>query len=372
MKGPEGQIFGPMADTYAFALAGALLLALTTVSPVLCLLLLKRLKPKPDNFLVRGLRAMFVWQLRLVLKLRWAVLAAFVAALVYTGVTAANMGREFMPELEEGNLMVRGTFPVNVSLDEVAERSRQLRTLLQQFPEFAVIVPAVGRPDDGTDPTGYYNVETFVPLRPEPEWPADPKRGRPRTKAELIKDLNEVLDEHFPGVDWDFSQIIRDNVMEALSGVKGENSVKIFGPDLDTLEAIATQVRDTLDTVPGVENAGVFRIQGQSNLEFPIDRQKCARWNVSAADVQAVIQTAVGGKAVHPDARGREDVRPDAPLARAAAGRRAGDPEHPGSGRGQRGRVRRRRSAGRRAIARPARPVAPPSLTGSAYNAPAV
>ena len=296
MKGPEGQIFGPMADTYAFALGGALILSLT-VSPVLCLLLLKGLKPKARQPPRPCSASLFVWQLRIVLAVRWAVLAAFVAAVVYTGVTAANMGREFMPELEEGNLMVRGTFPVSISLDEVAKNSHQLRKVLQQFPEFAVIVPAIGRPDDGTDPTGYYNVETFIPLRPEPEWPADPKRGRPRTKPELVKDLNEALDEHFPGVDFDVSQIIRDNVMEALSGVKGENSIKIFGPDLDTLEATATRVRDTLSSVPGVENAGLFRIQGQCNLEFPIDRQKCARWNVSAADVQAVIQTAVGGRA---------------------------------------------------------------------------
>ena len=295
MTGPEGQIFGPMADTYAFALAGALVLALT-VSPVLCLLLMKNLKPKRDNILVRSLQWLFLTQLRVLLSLRWLALAAFLGALVYTGVIAANMGREFMPELEEGNLMVRGTFPVNVALGEVTDRSRQLRRVFQRFPEFAVLVPTIGRPDDGTDPTGYYNVEAFIPLRPQAEWPVDPSRGRPRTKAELVKDLNEALDTNFPGVDFDISQIIRDNVMEALSGVKGENSIKVFGPDLDTLEDTAMKIRDTLNTVKGVENAGVFRVQGQSNLEFPVDRQKCARWNVSAADVQAVIQSAVGGK----------------------------------------------------------------------------
>src|SRR5262249_47612909 len=150
----------------------------------------------------------------------------------------------------------------------------------------------------GTDPTGYYNVETFIPLRPESEWPIDPSRGRRRTKEELIQDMNEALRENFPGVDWDISQIIRDNVLEALSGVKGENSIKIFGPDLDTLVALAFRVRETLAGVRGVENPGVFRIQGQSNLELPVDRQKCARWAVSAADVQATIQAAVGGKAV--------------------------------------------------------------------------
>ncbi len=297
MTGPEGQIFGPMADTYAFALGGALVLALV-VSPVLCLLTMKGLKPKRDNFLVRSLQWGFLKQLDLLVKGRWLVLMLFVAALAFTGVTAAQMGREFMPELEEGNLMVRGTFPVNVSLDEVTKRSRSVRAVLRQFPEFAVIVPTAGRPDDGTDPTGYFNVETFIPMRPQEQWPVDPKRGRIRTKAELVRDLEATLDEHFPGIDFDISQIIRDNVMEALSGVKGENSIKVFGPSLDTLEETALRIRDTLNAVPGVQNAGVFRIQGQSNLEFPVDRQKCARWNVSPADVQGVIQTAVGGKAV--------------------------------------------------------------------------
>src|SRR5262249_53876725 len=143
---------------------------------------------------------------------------------------------------------------------------------------------------------GYYNMEIFVPLKPFKDWPVVRELGRPRTKEELLKQMNDDLDRHFPGVDWDFSQIIRDNVMEALSGVKGENSIKVFGPDLDELERIAEQVKGVLADVPGVTNAGVFRIKGQSNLEFPIDRDKCAAWNVAAADVENVIATAVGGK----------------------------------------------------------------------------
>jgi cobalt-zinc-cadmium resistance protein CzcA len=296
MTGPEGQIFGPMADTYAFALAGALFLALT-VSPVLCLLLFKNLKPKRDNILVRGVTAFFLWQLRVALRFWWAVIAGFLFLLVLTGATAASMGREFMPELEEGNLFLRGTFPVSVAFDHVAARSRQMRGVLRDFPECAVIVPMIGRPDDGTDPTGYYNVEVFIPLRPEKQWPADPARGRPRTKPQLIRDMTEALEGTVPGVEWDFSQIIRDNVMEALSGVKGENSVKIIGPDLGRLEQLAVQTRDRLERVPGVDNPGVFRIQGQSNLEFPVDRRKAAYWGVNPSDIQLVVQTAVGGKA---------------------------------------------------------------------------
>jgi cobalt-zinc-cadmium resistance protein CzcA len=297
MKGPEGQIFGPMADTYAFALGGALLLAVT-VSPVLCLLFFRNLKPAGDNFLVRWIKGFFLWQLDRVLRYRWLCLGAFLVLLSYTAVMAVSMGREFMPELEEGNVFLRGTFPLNVSFEEVSARTRQARELLRQFPELLSFASTIGRPDDGTDPTGLYNVECNIPLRPEKEWPTVPGLGRPRTKSELVEAIKKTLNSHIPGVDWDCSQIIRDNVMEALSGVKGENSVKIFGPDIGKLEELADQVCEDLRKIPGVENPGVFHTRGQSNLEFPIDRQKCARWNVSASDVQDAIQTAVAGKAV--------------------------------------------------------------------------
>jgi cobalt-zinc-cadmium resistance protein CzcA len=297
MKGPEGQIFGPMADTYAFAIAGALLLALT-ISPVLCLLLFRRVKASRDNIMVRAIRGLFLWQLGLMLRFRSLVLIGFVVVICFTGGVVANMGREFMPELEEGNMLVRGTFPVNISFKEAVKRARQFREIARQFPEVRAIPTATGRPDDGTDPTGYYNMEANMPLRPESEWPVVAKYGRPRTKDQLVKDLNETLESSLPGVDWDISQIIRDNVMEALSGVKGENSIKVFGPELDTLEKLASDIKNALDGIPGVQNPGVFRIRGQSNLEFPVDRQKCARWNISATDVQSIIQSAVGGKAV--------------------------------------------------------------------------
>lgn len=297
MTGPEGQIFGPMADTYAFALGGALVLSIT-VSPVLSLLLLRNVRAKPDNWLARGLQGLYLAQLKGLLALRWLVLAVFLAGVGVTGLVAAHMGREFMPELEEGSILIRGVFPINVSLEEVVQRAKEARRVIGKFPEVQVIPTLMGRPNDGMDTGGYYLFQSNLPLRDQNEWPVDPRRGRQRTKAELIADLSLALSEHFPGIEWDFSQIIRDNVLEALSGVKGENSIKIFGPDLATLEATAMQVRDQLNTIPGVANAGVFRNQGQSNLEFPIDRQKCARWNVSAADLQAIVQSAVGGKKV--------------------------------------------------------------------------
>jgi heavy metal efflux system protein len=297
MQGPEGQIFGPMADTYAFSLGGALLLALT-VSPVLCLLFMGKLKPMRDNILVRALKAFFLWQLEYVLRFRWIFAGICVVLLVATTAYLPFLGREFMPELEEGNTWVRGTFPVHVSLDEAAEKAQKAREIIRKYPEVKLVTSLVGRPDDGFDPTGFYNLECFVPLYPPNEWPTPPGHSRPRTKRELIDDMNTELSQVLVGINWDFSQMIRDNVMEALSGVKGENSIKIFGPDLDELERLGYQFDSVLAGVPGVSDPGVFRIKGQTNLVFPVDREKCALWNVSVADLEDVIQTAVGGKQV--------------------------------------------------------------------------
>src|SRR5262249_54566904 len=160
-------------------------------------------------------KAAYLAQLRVALRLRWLALVALVVVLAVTGVTAAQMGREFMPELEEGSMLIRGTFPVNVALEEMAERTRAVRRTLQQFPEASAYAAAVGRPDDGTDPTGYYNLELNCPLRRAEDWPVVPALGRPRTKAELVSAIRDALEIRFPGVDWDISQIIRDNVMEA-------------------------------------------------------------------------------------------------------------------------------------------------------------
>lgn len=305
MQGPEGQIFGPMADTYAFALGGALIFSLT-LSPVLCRIFFTKVKPARDNFLVRGLKGLYLWQLRWALRYRIVSVAVFVGLTLVTAAALPFMGAEFMPELEEGNVYVRGTFPVNASLDEVAEKAATARKILQKYPETELILNQMGRPGDGTDPTGFYNCEFSVPLRPAEEWPKvmtqtgwkawlhGPKR--PRTKGELVDEMNADLAEQIVGVDWNFSQYIRDNVLETLSGVKGENAIKIIGPDLDELERIAEQCKAKLNQVQGITNVGIFRIKGQANLEFAIDRNKCALWNVAVADVQDVLSTAVGGQ----------------------------------------------------------------------------
>jgi cobalt-zinc-cadmium resistance protein CzcA len=325
MQGPEGQIFGPMADTYAFALGGALILALT-LSPVLCLLSFRTLKPARDNFLVRGIKAGYLRNLGIVLNHRGVALGVFGALLALTGfwlfalpqlkdVPAVApvvsrlplLGREFMPELEEGNLYVRGTFPVNISLDDVADKARRARAIIRGFPEVSLVQSQVGRPDDGTDPAGFYNAEFSVPLRPAGDWPpTQPQTGwraavrtkRARTKPELVQEMDAALRRDLPGVDWNFSQYIRDNVMESLSGVKGDNSVKIIGPDLQELERLAGEVKTRLQGIPGIEDVGVFSIMGQPNLEFPPDPRKCELWGANMADVLNVVQTALGGKAL--------------------------------------------------------------------------
>jgi cobalt-zinc-cadmium resistance protein CzcA len=306
MSGPEGQLFAPMADTYAFSLAGALMLAVT-LTPVMCMLLFKNFRPVSENFLVRFLKSRYLWQLGVCLKYRWTTIVLWCGLVGGTAYLIPHLGREFMPELEEGNLWVRATFPVNIALDAAAEKTQLARSIMCKYPEVEVALSQAGRPDDGTDPCGFYNVEFFVPLKPFKDWLAvKPRAGwrtlvlgdqRPRSKVELIEEMSPELKRDIVGVNWNFSQNIRYNVMESLSGVKGDNSVKIFGPDLDELERIAKKVEDALESVRGIKDVGVFRIKGQSNLEFPVDEDKCNKWGVSVADVQNVVQTAIGGKA---------------------------------------------------------------------------
>ena len=300
MTGPEGQIFGPMADTYAFALAGALFFAVT-LSPVLSRYLFRNLRKSEDNLLVRAVRGYYTGQLERMLRHRGLALAGFAAvAAVTVGLVLPRLGREFMPELDEGHLWIRGIFPVNIALDEVAHKSRIARGIMRSYPEVQLVAAQLGRPDGGTDPTSFYSAEFFVPLKPRETWPEVEMPGgrRPRTKLELIEAMNRELSATLIGVNWNFSQQIRDNVLEVLSGVQGENSVKIIGPDLQELERLARRVQTELREVEGIHDVGMYRVLGQSNLELPIDRSKCAAWNIRVADVEEVIQTAVGGKPI--------------------------------------------------------------------------
>jgi cobalt-zinc-cadmium resistance protein CzcA len=307
MSGPEGQLFGPMAQTYAFALGGALLLALM-LSPVLCLFFFRNLKPARENFMVRFMKSRYLWQLNLCLRYRWTTVLVMAVLVAGTLFLLPRLGHEFMPELEEGNLWIRGTAPLNTTLERQVEIARQARAIMATYPEVESIVAQLGRPDDGTDACGFYNGEYFVPLRPQRDWPALVEQSgwrqwlggamRPRTKDELVSAMNAELQRKLPGVIWNFSQNIRDNVMESLSGIKGDNSVKIFGPDLDQLEMLATKVKNILQEVQGIENVGIFHIRGQSHLEFRPDPEKCNRWGVAIADVNNVVASALGAKAM--------------------------------------------------------------------------
>jgi len=307
MEGPAGALFGPMAQTYASALGGALVLAVM-LTPVLCLLLFKNLKPTPDNFLVRFIKTSYLKQLDRCLKHRWLTVLFFAVLIGGTACLLPLLGGEFMPQLEEGNLWIRDTAPLNISLARQAAISKEARTIMASYPEVVDVVNQIGRTDDATDTDGYYNSEFFVPLRPQRQWPAVVEQEgwrrwlfgakRPRTKDELVAEMDAELERKIPGVTWNFSQNIRDNVMESLSGIKGDNSLKIVGPDLNKLQELAGQAKSIMQGIRGLEDLGVFNVLGQSHLAFRIDPKKCQRWGVQVADVNNVVGSALGAKAM--------------------------------------------------------------------------
>ena len=197
-----------------------------------------------------------------------------------------------MPALEEGNLWVRATMPVDISFEQADRLSSDVRRIFRRFPEVESVVSQLGRPDDGTDPTSFFNAEFLVNLKPRSAW-----RRELRDKEALIEDIERIL-HTIPGVTFNFSQVIQDNVQEAMSGVKGENSIKLFGPDLKTLEAKAVEIERVMQQVTGVKDLGIFRLVGQPNLLIEVDRQACARYGLLVSDVNAVVQAAIGGQAI--------------------------------------------------------------------------
>ena len=289
MSGPAGALFGPMATTYALAIGGALVIAIT-LAPVLCSFLLVNVAEEKDTILDRMLKAVFGWMLRKALAARWLVLACLGGLVIVTGVLAGHMGNEFMPQLEEGNLWIRAALPRTSSFEAASRMVPRLRAVIASIPEVRGVMSHVGRPDDGTDLTGFFNLEFNVPLEPMDTW----RQGT--TRLSIEKELSERFAD-FPGVTFGFSQLIRDNVEEALSGVKGANSIKIFGNDLGELERLGNEVMRVLRGVPGIVNVGVFRVLGQPNLEIAIDRHACARYGLNVADVESIVQVAIGGRA---------------------------------------------------------------------------
>ena len=302
MTGPEGALFGPMANTYAFAIGGALVLAVT-LTPVLCSYLFVNKKEEKETFIDRIMKLRYLTMLDRVLRHRYLVLTGMGALLAFTIVLIPKLGGEFMPPLEEGNLWIRALLPRTVTLQEAARMAPRLREVIGSIPEIKGVMSHVGRPDDGTDVTSYYNLEFNAPLVPMEHWRDKPVTilgrlvwNRKITREEIQDELMKKF-EAFPSVNINFSQLIRDNVEEALSGVKGANSIKLFGNDLDVLERVGQRVVNILKTVPGIANAGLFHIVGQPNLEIQIDRQECARYGINVSDVEAVVQVAVGGRA---------------------------------------------------------------------------
>jgi cobalt-zinc-cadmium resistance protein CzcA len=294
LQAVEGRLFKPMAWTVAFALLGALTFSML-IAPVLA-----------DFFFQRGasewVNPVMIWlTVRYRPAVKWAIrrraitVGVAAAALLVAGTLAFGgaIGSEFLPHLDEGALWVRGTLAPSTGPTEGVDLTNRARVLLASFPETTKVVSQVGRPDDGTDTTGFFNTEYFVDLKPKEQW-------RPlfhQNKEQLIAAMNEQL-EKMPGVIWNFSQPISDNMEEAVSGVKGELAVKIYGDDLKTLESKGRQVVNVMSHVRGVEDLGLFRIIGQPNLNLTVNRVAAARWGINVADVQDAIQTAVGGGAI--------------------------------------------------------------------------
>src|SRR5581483_6661446 len=251
LSGVEGHIFGPMAKTYAYALAGGLL-ATFTVTPALSALILPEGVSEAETIAVRVLHRLYTPILRAAVSNRLVTLVMAVALLAATGVAVRFLGLEFLPKLEEGNLWIRATMPSTISLEEGNGYVNRMRSIIAGFPEVESVVSQHGRPDDGTDAAGFFNAEFFAPLRPPSQW----RQGL--QKEDLTNEILVKLKQVFPGVEFNFSQYLQDNVAEAISGVKGENSIKLIGNDLQALTTTANKIKAVLATVPGIADLAVF------------------------------------------------------------------------------------------------------------------
>jgi cobalt-zinc-cadmium resistance protein CzcA len=289
----EGRLFKPMAWTVAFALLGALLFSML-VAPVVASLFFREGATEWHNPVLTFLRDRYRRAVRAAITHRWPTVGgAIVCLLAAVGLAFSGViGSEFLPHLDEGAIWVRGTLAPSTGPTEGVRLMTQARLLLASFPEVTVSVSQVGRPDDGTDTTGFFNTEYFVDLKPKEEWRA----AFHQDKEQLITAMDREL-EKIPGVLWNFSQPIADNMEEAVSGVKGELAVKIYGDDLKTLEAKGDQIVGIMRHISGIQDLGLFRVVGQPNLNLTVDRERAARYQINVADVQDAIQTAVGGAA---------------------------------------------------------------------------
>jgi len=294
LQSVEGRLFKPMAWTVAFALLGALIFSIV-LAPVLSSLLFGQNTREWRNPALMFLIARYRALLRVAIRARWVTVGVAVTCVLIAAwlATSGIIGSEFLPHLDEGAIWARGTLAPSTGPDEGNRLMTQARIILASFPEVTQVVSQVGRPDDGTDTTGFFNTEYFVDLLPKDKW-------RPvfkQEKVELIAAMDHEL-EKIPGVLWNFSQPIADNMEEAVSGVKGELAIKIYGTDLKLLEEKGDQIVEVMRHIRGIEDLGLFRVRGQPNLNFSVDRDRAARYGINVSDVQDAIQTAVGGNAV--------------------------------------------------------------------------
>jgi len=289
----EGRLFKPMAWTVAFALLGALIFSML-LAPVLSSILFPKGTKEWHNPVMIFLTKVYRRVLGVAIHWRWLTLGVALSGLAVSVYLATNvLGSEFLPHLDEGAIWVRGIMAPSTGQSEGTRVANEARAILCSFPEVPQCTSQVGRPDDGTDTTGFFNAEFFVDLKPKEEW-------RPvfrQDKDELIAAMNRALDK-IPGVVWGFSQPISDNMEEAVSGVKGELAIKVFGTDLRTLEGKADEIMGIMRGVRGIQDLGLFRVIGQPNLNLTVNRRKAARFHINVADVQDAVQTAIGGNAL--------------------------------------------------------------------------
>jgi len=294
LQAVEGRLFKPMAWTVVFALLGALTYSMI-IAPVLASFLFQKGAKEWHNPVMEFLTARYRKGVRWAIHHLSVTIGVGITGLIVALYLAFGgvIGSEFLPHLDEGAIWVRGTLAPSTGPDESLAISNKARLALSSFPEVTEVVDQIGRPDDGTDTTGFFNTEYYVGLLPKDQW-------RPvfhQNKEDLIASMDQQL-EKIPGVIWNFSQPISDNMEEAVSGVKGELSVKIYGDDLKTLEEKGNQIVAIMSKIRGVQDLGLFRVIGQPNLTFTVDRKAAARFGINVADVQDAIQTAVGGNAV--------------------------------------------------------------------------
>ncbi|HVW85146.1 MAG TPA: efflux RND transporter permease subunit, partial [Bryobacteraceae bacterium] len=290
----EGRLFKPMAWTVSFALLGALLFAML-IAPVLCSFLFGRRVTEWRNPLMTAMTDGYHWLVRRAIRFRWITvgIAAGAFGISVWLMMSGAIGSEFLPHLDEGAVWARATLAPSAGPGTGIDVMNRARIVMASFPEVRQVVSQVGRPDDGTDTTGFFNTEYFIDLKPKEQW-------RPvfrQNKEELISAMDREL-EKVPGALWNFSQPIADNMEEAVSGVKGQLAIKIYGDDLKTLEAKGSEIVNVMRSIPGIADLGLFRVIGQPNLQFTVDRKKAARYALNVSDVQDAIETAVGGKAV--------------------------------------------------------------------------